>query len=445
MSELRPLDTGFIELEDADRRTSLGIAIVAIVAGSPPSREDFTRTLGARLAALPRLRQRVRRAPLDMTAPVWEVDPVFDLAHHLRWTALPRPGGEEALAEFVGGVIEQRFDRERPLWQCIVVEGFAEERWALVMRAHHSLVDGVSGVTVFEKICDPGPDGRSAAPAVAPGRARHRPPSLPDLLKLPVSLPGTAFATLRSLVPVATAVLGQGSGSSLNGPIGRQRRYAPVRVSLPVVAGIGAEYGVTVNDVVLAAITAGYRELLRRRGEQPSPHGLRIVVPVSMRAEHAAYVLDNRISAVLPYLPIDRSDAVDRLRVVHSRMKTQKSGGAPAAERTVLSLAHLLPFAPVAWSLRLAAHFPQRAVGALATNVPGPEHALALQGREVLELWPAAPIAMRLRTAVAVLSYHEHLVFGITGDFDSTPDIGALAAGIEREVGELAARAGHVR
>ncbi|NUP25395.1 MAG: DUF1298 domain-containing protein, partial [Nocardia sp.] len=268
---------------------------------------------------------------------------------------------------------------------------------------------------------------------------------LTDLLKLPVSLPRTALGTLHGLVPVATVLLGQGTVSSLNGSIGRQRRYAAVRTTLPLVAEIGAGYGVTVNDVVLAAITAGYRELLRHRGEEIGPHGLRIVVPVSMRAEHAEYAPDNRVSAVLPYLPIDRSDAVERLRVVHARMTTQKSGGSPKAEDTVLALARRLPFAPVAWSLRLAARFPQRAVGALATDVPGPKRELTLYGRRVLELWPAAPIAMRLRTAVAVLSYHEQLVFGITGDFDSTPDIGVLASGIQREVGELADRAARSR
>lgn len=444
MAELRPLDTGFIELEDADRRISLGIAVVAIMAGAPPSRSDFTEMLGARLSAVPRLRQRIRRAPLDITAPVWEPDPAFDLAHHLRWAALPGPGDEDALAEFVAGEIEERFDRDRPLWRCVVVEGLTDQRWALVMSAHHSLVDGVSGVSVLQKLCDPEPDAASDRAAAAPRRPRRR-VGLAELLKLPVSLPGTVLGTVRSLVPVASAVLGQEAVSSLNGPIGHQRRYTAVRVSLPVVAEIGAEYGVTVNDVVLTAITAGYRELLRCRGEEPAAHGLRIVVPVSLRAEHARYVLDNRVSAVLPYLPIDLSHAVDRLQAVHTRMKSQKSGGAPKAEDTVLTLARRLPFAPVAWSLRLAARFPQRAVGALATNVPGPERALTLHGRKVLELWPAAPIAMRLRTAVAVLSYHDQLVFGITGDFDSTPDIGALAAGIRREIGELADRAASSR
>ncbi|MEV3964436.1 wax ester/triacylglycerol synthase family O-acyltransferase [Nocardia sp. NPDC050193] len=438
MTELRALDTGFIELEDADRRISLGIAVVAILDGPPPSRDAFTATLGQRLGGMPRMKQRVHRAPLDVTAPQWEDDPAFDIAHHIRWTALPRPGDEETLWELVATEIEERLDRDHPLWQCVVVEGLTGDRWALVLKAHHSLVDGISGVAVFANLCDPPP---SAAGKRTPARRAHRPPKLSALLKLPLSMPGIAFGTVRRLVPVGAAVFEPGPVSSLNGPIGHRRRYTAVRVSLPVVADIGAKYRVTVNDVVLAAITASYRELLLARGETPTAHGLRILVPVSMRAEHAKYVLDNRVSAVLPYLPIDRTDAVDRLRAVHAAMQTQKSGGAASAEHTVLGLAQWLPFAAVAWTLRLATRLPQRGVAAVATNVPGPRHELTLQGREVLELLPAVPIAMRLRTAIAILSYHDHLVFGITGDYDTTPDIAMLADGIRSAVGELAARA----
>ncbi|MFI5719518.1 wax ester/triacylglycerol synthase family O-acyltransferase [Nocardia sp. NPDC051750] len=439
MTELRALDTGFIELEDADRRISLGIAVVAILDGPPPPRAAFTVALGRRLDGMPRLKQRVHRAPLDVTAPQWEDDPAFDLAHHIRWTALPRPGDEKTLWELVATEIEERLDRDHPLWQCVVVEGLAENRWALVLKAHHSLVDGISGVAVFANLCDPAPAGAGKR---VPARPAHRPPKLSSLLKLPVSVPGIAFDTVRRLVPIGAAVVEPGPVSSLNGPIGHRRRYTAVRVSLPMVADIAAKYRVTVNDVVLAAITAGYRDLLLRREETPIAHGLRILVPVSMRAEHAKYVLDNRVSAVLPYLPIDRTDAVDRLRVIHTTMQAQKSGGAAGAEHTILGLAQWLPFAAVAWTLRLATRFPQRGIAALATNVPGPRHELTLQGHRVLELVPAVPIAMRLRTAIAILSYHDHLVFGITGDYDTAPDIDVLADGIRHAVGELAGRAG---
>lgn len=439
MGELRPLDSGFIELEDADRRISLGIAVVAVISGSPPPRDTFATVLERRLSEVPRLRQRVRRTTLDLAAPQWEDDPAFDLAHHLRWVALPRPGDERTLWESVAVEMEERLDRDRPLWECLVVEGVGEDRWAVMMKAHHSLVDGISGVAVFEKLCDPvSGDGR---PGGSPGPARKR-AEFSEWMKLPMALPRVVLTTLRSLVPVGAAVVEPGPVSSLNGPLGHKRRYAAVRVSLPLVSGICATYRVTVNDVVLAAITAGYRTLLLHRGEAPTPHGLRILVPVSMRAEHAKYVLDNRVSAVLPYLPVDCADPIARLRAVHMTMRSQKAGGAPRSEHLVLSLARGLPFFAVAWTLRLAARFPQHGVVGLATNVPGPRHTLTWQGREVVELLPAVPIALRLRTAIAILSYHDHLVFGITGDYDSTPDIEVLTEGIRSAVAELADCAG---
>lgn len=439
MSELRPLDAGFLELEDADRRVSLGIAVVAVMSGSPPQRDVFAAALGRRLAALPRLKQCLHRTALNLTAPTWEDDPSFDLARHLRWAALPQPGDDNMLWEWVASEIEERLDRDHPLWQCVVLEGLAGERWAMLMKAHHSLVDGISGVTVFEKLCDPSP--AADRPCGAP-RREPDPPKFPEWTKLPMTVPKVVLSTVRSLVPVAAAVVEPGAVSSLNGPIGHRRWYTAVRVPLPVVSGIGAAYAVTVNDVVLAAVTAGYRELLRNRGEAPPADGLRILVPVSMRAEHAKYILDNRVSAVLPLLPVDRTDPIDRLRAVHLTMKSHKSGGAPRAEHLVLSLARGLPFFATAWALRLVARYPQHGVAGLATNVPGPRHTLTMQGSEVLELLPAMPIAMRLRTAIVILSYHERLVFGITGDRDTVPDIEVLAAGIRSAIGELAACAG---
>ncbi|NEW37696.1 wax ester/triacylglycerol synthase family O-acyltransferase [Nocardia cyriacigeorgica] len=440
MTELRPLDSGFIELEDADWRVSLGIGVVAIMAGSPPPREVFACALGRRLEDVPRLRQRVHRAPLDMATPNWEDDPHFDLAHHLRWAALPAPGDDATLWELMAVELEERLDRDRPLWQCVVVEGLSEDRWAVIVKAHHSLLDGVSGVAMFEQLCEP--VSGDARPAVHGTPQVHEQKGFSGLLRLPMAMPGLLVTTVRSLLPVGAAVVKPGPVSSLNGPIGHQRRYRAVRVSLPVVAGIGKRYGATVNDVVLAAIAGGYRDLLLERGEEPTPHGLRILVPVSMRAEHAKYVLDNRVSAVLPYLPVDHADPVGRLRAVHSTMQAHKSSGASSAEHTVLSVARWFPFAPVAWTLRLVAKLPQRGVGALATNVPGPRHALTLHGRRVLELLPAVPIALRLRTAIAILSYDDKLAFGITGDYDTTADIDVLAQGIQRSVDELAVRAG---
>ncbi|CCF63664.1 wax ester/triacylglycerol synthase family O-acyltransferase [Nocardia cyriacigeorgica] len=438
MTDLRPLDSGFMELEDADWRVSLGIGVVAIMAGSPPPRDQFFDALERQIREVPRLRQRVHRAPLDIATPAWEPDPNFDLGHHLRWAALPTPRDESALWELVAVELEERLDRDRPLWQCVVVEEVSDDRRALIVKAHHSLLDGVSGVAMFERLCEPVTE--QTRPTVLRQQPQRTRPSLSAMLRLPAAIPGAVLTTIRNLAPVGAAVVKPGPGSSLNGPIGHQRRYTAVRVPLSTVSRISAAHAVTVNDVVLSAIAGGYRDVLLGRGEEPTVHLLRILVPVSMRAEHAKYVLDNRVSALLPYLPVHCPDPVERLRLVHETMQEHKSSGASSAERNVLSVARWLPFAPVAWTLRLVGKLPQRGVGAIATNVPGPRHALTLHGCRVLELLPAVPIAMRLRTAVAILSYADQLAVGITGDYDTTGDIDVLAAGIKRSIEELALR-----
>ncbi|MBF6301541.1 wax ester/triacylglycerol synthase family O-acyltransferase [Nocardia amamiensis] len=437
--ELRPLDSGFIELEDADRHISLGIAAVALLSGVPPSRDEIAHALTRGLLRNARLRQKVRRAPLDLATPVWENDPHFDLAHHIRWTALPEPGDEQALCELVATELGERLDRDHPLWQCIVVEHLAGDRWALIVKAHHSLVDGVSGISLFEHLCDP-----------VPGEAEHRATPEPEgwtparflrlargAVRMPVVVPRSVIGAVRGLAPVAVAAIMPAAGSSLNGPIGQQRRYVVARAPLSDVREICAAFGVTVNDVVLSAVAAAYRDLLVGRQERLTADKLRILVPVSMRTTEAKYTLDNRVSAMLPFLPIDVADPVERLSAIHERMTKHKSRGEARAESSVLALAGRLPFAPVAWTLRLAARFPQRSISALATNVPGPRHELRVCGRKVVELLPAVPIAMRLRTAIAILSYTDHLTFGITGDYDTAPDIGVIADGIRQEIQRL--------
>ncbi|MEV4238821.1 wax ester/triacylglycerol synthase family O-acyltransferase [Nocardia sp. NPDC050408] len=444
MTELHPLDSGFMELEDSDRHISLGIGAVAIISGTAPKRAEFTEAMAERLADNTRLRQRVRRAPLDLVAPVWEDDPNFDVARHIRWAALPEPSDEATLFELIATELAERLDRDHPLWQCTVVEHLADDRWALIVRAHHSLVDGVSGISLFEGFCDRPAD---KAPTRAP-RQDHQSDTAAGLfdwtvktLRIPLDAPRFVAGTLRSLAPIAMAAISPAAESSLNGPIGQQRRYVAVRTSLAEVRDISAAFGVTVNDIVLAAVASAYRTLLTRRGEAPTSDKLRIMVPVSMRPADAKYVLDNRVSVLLPHLPIDMADPVERLGRIHDRMAEHKSKGGAQAENSMLALAARLPFAPFAWTVRLAARFPQRGVGALATNVPGPRRPLTMQGSQVLELLPCIPIAMRLRTAIAILSYGDNLAFGITGDYDTTPDIEVIADGIREGIAELLAHA----
>ncbi|MGV9840139.1 wax ester/triacylglycerol synthase family O-acyltransferase [Nocardia niigatensis] len=448
MSRMTPLDAGFMAMEDADRHVSLGLGTVAIIEGPPPSRDEMRAYAHRALERHRRLRLRVRGMALGLQVPVWEEDPNFSLGHHIRWAALPAPGDEAALRDLIATELTARLDRDHPLWRLVVVENLAGGRWAMLLLAHHTMVDGVSEITAFESLCDP-VDGEAigaTGPRENPSRSglpatRGLLGSMWWALRLPYTVPRTAFGAIRAAGPVLYAAIAPAEASSLNGPIGRQRRYAIARTDLPQVREIGAAFGVTVNDIAVAAIAAAYRRLLLSRGEQPAPGKLRIVVPVSRRGADAKTVLDNRVSAMIPDLPIEVEDPVERLLAVHERIQGHKSRGEVEAERTILAPAQRLPFWLIATVFRLAAYYPQRGVAALATNIPGAPRGLAIGGRRVLEMWPCIPIALRVRSTIAILSYVDQLTFGITGDYDTTPDIDAIASGIMSEISVLSAHA----
>jgi len=157
MDRMGPLDAAFLQLEDAQPGTSLAISSIAVFEGPAPDADEFGTAIRGRLPLIPRYRQKVREVPLDLGTPVWVDDPDFDLAYHLRRTALPEPGGDRELAALMGRVMSQRLDRSRPLWEYWLVEGLAGGRWALISKVHHCMVDGVSGTDLYRVVLDAGP------------------------------------------------------------------------------------------------------------------------------------------------------------------------------------------------------------------------------------------------------------------------------------------------
>jgi diacylglycerol O-acyltransferase len=248
----------------------------------------------------------------------------------------------------------------------------------------------------------------------------------------------TTARAARGAAELAVSLL-RPTPSSLNGPITSLRRYSAARVSLDDIRRVCQTFDVTINDVALAALAESYRAVLIRRGEQPLPESLRTLVPVSMRSADAVENTGNQVSVMLPYLPVEEENAVRRLRLVHSRLSRTKTTGQRQAGNAFVSLANRIPFALTAWALRLATRLPQRGVVTLATNVPGPREPLQIMGRKVIRVLPIPPIAMQLRTGVAMLSYADDLFFGILADFDSVPDVDEIAHGIEIAVARLVA------
>ena len=446
MEQLNALDASFLMAEDSDRNVSLAIGGIAIIEGALPDYDQFKDVLAERIQAIPRCTQMLRTQPFDVGAPQWVDDPGFDLSRHVRRAAVPNPGDDGELFQVVADVLERRLDRDRPLWECWIIEGLKGNRWAILMKIHHCVADGIAAARMLTGLCDDIDGDAFARPVVAKGSAAHLKPvpdpnprsnPLVNLWKTATGITDAATRTVSGAAEIATGLLRPNPGSSLVGPVTAMRRYRAVRVPLADVEQVCRKFDVTINDVALAAITEGFRSVLLHRGEQPRPDSLRTLVPVSVRSPDTLVKPGNRLSIMLPYLPVEQDDPIQQLRAVHSRLTRTKQGGQRQAGNMAVSATNYVPFMLSSWAIRLLTRLPQRGIVTLATNVPGPNRQLEMMGRTVARLLPIPPIALQLRTSVAVLSYADDLVFGVTADYDSGADIDELADGIKIAVARL--------
>ena len=461
MDRLNPLDALFIDAEDEDRHTSMAIASIAVFEGPPPSHDDFLAYLAGRLPLVPRYRQKLRTVPFRLGRPVWADDPDFDLRYHVRRTALPAPGGDQQLSQLMARVMGQRLDRDFPLWEYWLVEGLAQGRWAVITKLHHCMVDGILGTDLYRVIFDASPEpsppvteDRTVGPGPAPVLLAAQ--AVLDMVLLPVRealalrgamadpghAVGQAAGTMRAIAKLVP-YLWPATRSSLSGRIGQQRRHTWTRASLDQIKTIKQELGGTVNDVVLAAISGGFRALLLARGEQPEPHKVPSLVPVSVRGPGEETVYQNRVSAVLAYLPVHVADPVERLAAVQAELSGLKASREAALGDALVSLARYVPFPALSRGVRFAFWLPQREIVTVTTNVPGPRRPVYGMGRRLVEIIPYVPIATTVRTGISIFTYCGNVTFGITGDLAANPDLDVLARGIEDSVSGLLEAARH--
>ena len=347
MDRLQPLDAMFVDAEDEDENTSMAIASIAVFHGPAPAHEEVMALIADRLPSVPRYRQKLRTVPLRLGRPVWVDDPDFDLGYHVRRVTLPAPGKYRQLADLMADVMSQRLDRGHPLWEYWVIDGLARNRWALISKVHHCMIDGIGGADLYRVIMaapseaarPPEDARRTDAPAAEqPSAISLAAQAAGDMMQLPlrsaralsgaVADPAGAF---RQAAGAARAVarfsgsLRPAPPSSLSGSIGPQRRYAWTRASLEDIKTIKREFGGTVNDVLLAAISGGFRTLLLDRGEQPQPHEVPSLVPVSVRApgDHGGF--GNEVSALVTNLPVHIADPVERLAAVRAEQDSLKA------------------------------------------------------------------------------------------------------------------------
>ena len=238
--------------------------------------------------------------PFQLARPVW-VDAVdFDIDYHLRRTALAAPGGELELQRLVGRICSQRLDRTKPLWEIWVVEGLADDRWAMINKAHHCMVDGVSGTELLALLLDLTPETPRHGPVdwsphevtsrdVTRDAARSLATDTAEQLRAVRSALRTPARAIRTVTDVVVGVrslsgsVKTNSDSGLTGPVGSHRVVAWAAAPLSDVKAVRSTLGGTVNDVVLAAITNGFRELLLSRGESVDDRTVRTLIPVSVR------------------------------------------------------------------------------------------------------------------------------------------------------------------
>jgi WS/DGAT/MGAT family acyltransferase len=446
MDRMSPLDASFLAIEDSNNPMHIGN--VSIFEGPPPSYGDVVRIVASKLTLVPRYRQKVRMVPLQLGRPVWVDDPHFQILYHIRHTAVPRPGTDDQLRNLAGRVFAQNLDRSKPLWEIWIVEGLKSNRWALISKVHHSMVDGVSGTDLLTVLLD------QSAAVQEPVIAKWDPPREPATVEIladtlidgvvqPVEalrgLPALARSPLPGGMTMGDArrTLGaywsmlRNRTADLNGPIGPHRRWSWAKSSLADVKEIREGLPGTVNDVVLAVITRGFRDLLIGRGADLGGRIVRTMVPVSVRSEEEKGTYNNRVSAMFPDLPVGIEDPVERLQDIQRQMHVLKESKMAAGADSIMQIAGFAPPMLLAMGTRLASRLPQHTLNTITTNVPGPREPLYIAGRQMREAYPFVPIQGTVRIAIAIFSYVGGLNYGVTGDYDSAPDIEVLCNGIE--------------
>jgi diacylglycerol O-acyltransferase / wax synthase len=452
---LSGLDSSFLHLERGP--THMHVAACAVFEGPAPDYEELVETVQSRLHLVPRYRQRLAFVPLGQGRPVWVDDPHFNIAYHVRHTALPDPGDDGQLRRLTGRVFSQALDRAKPLWETWMVEGLAGGRFALLSKTHHALVDGVSGVDIMNVLFDTSPDPMPVAPPDHEWTPRPLPSGaqlLADALVERATVPGEIVRGVRAVVRgprkviqrVADDALALGalawSGlqpappSRFNAPVGPHRRFTWVHGDLGQFKSTKNALGGTVNDVVLAAVAGALGRYMRHHGDVTDDVLLKAMVPVSVRADVERGALGNKVAAMWAPLPVGIVDPVARLRTISESMHEIKDSGQAVGAQVLTSLSGFAPTTIVSQAARLQAR--QRLFNLVVTNVPGPQLPLYMLGRQLEAIYPMVPLTNNTALGIAIMSYNGQLNFGLAADYDTLPDLNRLASELDASIQELA-------
>ncbi len=458
---LTALDSAFLHLED-NSTAHMHVASVMVFEGTAPSPQELVDHVLSRLHLVPRYRQRLAFVPFGQGRPVWTDDPYFNARYHIRHTALPRPADEEALKRLAGRLFSQRLDRSKPLWEIWLVQRMTGDRFALIAKTHHALVDGISGVDITTVLFDTSPEPAGIGKPTAPWAAKPLPGSaklLGEALVERATVPGEMLRGGRKLlraprlavtqVREGLASVGASTIAGISAPaprspfnvdIGTHRRYTWVDAELSRFKAIKDSLGGTLNDVVLATVSLALGGYLRAQGLDTDGLVLKAMVPVSVRADSQRGALGNQVAAMWAPLPVGVENAAECLAQVRVAMEGIKESGQAVGAQVLTNLAGFAPPTILSQAARLQAR--QRFFNLVVTNVPGPQFPLYLLGHRLRRLYPVVPLARRQALGIAVMSYDGNLGFGLLADFDALPELEGIATGLRRAIASLSRAAG---
>jgi len=451
---LSALDSVFLDLES--QSVHMHVGSVGIFDSGPLAAEggiDFERIceiVESDLRRAPRFRQKLSYIPVT-GRPVWVDDEHFNLLYHVRHTSLPIPGDERTLKRLVGRIMSQKLDRAKPLWELWFIEGLEKDRFAVISKVHHCLIDGISGVDLLAAFMGPSSDYQATPlehrwiPRPSPGGLSLLGAELWRRATLPARAIGGAARAIgrprESFDAASHAVTGfaetlassltPASETPFNVEIGPHRRFDWTRFDLDVVREVKRKLGGTINDVVLACVAGAARWYLGEHGVALPEIDFRSFVPVSTRTPEERGKLGNRVSLLVAHLPVDEPDPRQRMqRVVEETQKIKRSDQI-AGTKAIEEISDWTATAILTQFSRLAAS--RRSYNMVVTNVPGPPVPVFLEGARLLESYPLVPLFSNQALGVAIFSYDGALHWGFNSDWDAIADLHDFVLAIERE------------
>ena len=405
--------------------------------------ERITRYTLAALDSIPRYRQRLEWVP-GFGHPVWVDDDRFNINFHLRHTRLPLPGDERMLKRLVGRLFSQRLDRSRPLWEFWVVEGVENDTFALVVKAHHSMVDGVAGVALLEALLQIAPTAKESDPK----EWKPRPlPSSAQLIQSEVKHRIDGIRKLSHFMPRLrenfgglAGVLGSGMKPAprnvfIASDVSPYRRFDWTSFDLEEVKVIKNTLGGTINDVVLAVTTGAVRRfLLARQTDVDAVEGFKAFLPVNTRKPGGGST-GNHVAMLLAELPVSEPDPVERLnKVIGATTKLKKESNQAGGAELIEDIADMTTKRVI--SELYIASMRLRTYNVVVTNVPGPPFPLYILNAPMKAIYPLVPIMRNQNLGIALFSYNGGLHWGFNADWENFPDVHEFVEHLETSFDE---------